>query len=178
MMVRYASEEKSPPASRFERRNVGLLSLRGGAFSLWGVVAGLHGSSATPFSSDEHMPDGRPIYLDYNATTPIDPAVREAMLPYLQRPFRQPVQHPPLRQRGTRRGRDGPPSRSPSCSGPSRTRSSSPAAGPRRATTPSRGPSCAPRHPTGAATPTSSSAPSSTRRPCSRASSSRASAAR
>ena len=23
------------------------------------------------------------VYLDYNATTPLDPAVREAMLPYL-----------------------------------------------------------------------------------------------
>ncbi len=30
---------------------------------------------------------GNPIYLDYNATTPIDPAVVEAMLPYLDRHF-------------------------------------------------------------------------------------------
>jgi hypothetical protein len=29
------------------------------------------------------MPAGRPIYLDYNSTTPIDPAVLKAMLPYL-----------------------------------------------------------------------------------------------
>lgn len=29
------------------------------------------------------MSVGRPIYLDYNSTTPIDPAVRKAMLPYL-----------------------------------------------------------------------------------------------
>jgi cysteine desulfurase len=31
-----------------------------------------------------------PIYLDYNATTPIDPAVREAMLPYLGPQFGNP----------------------------------------------------------------------------------------
>jgi cysteine desulfurase len=31
-----------------------------------------------------------PIYLDYNATTPIDPAVVEAMLPYLHREFGNP----------------------------------------------------------------------------------------
>jgi cysteine desulfurase len=32
----------------------------------------------------------RPIYLDYNATTPIDPAVLDAMLPYLQTHFGNP----------------------------------------------------------------------------------------
>src|SRR5919202_5267785 len=32
----------------------------------------------------------RPIYLDYNATTPIDPAVREAILPYLADHFGNP----------------------------------------------------------------------------------------
>ena len=35
-----------------------------------------------------HRP--KPIYLDYNATTPIDPAVREAMLPYLVEHFGNP----------------------------------------------------------------------------------------
>ena len=29
------------------------------------------------------MSSARPIYLDYNSTTPIDPAVLKAMLPYL-----------------------------------------------------------------------------------------------
>jgi cysteine desulfurase len=32
----------------------------------------------------------KPIYLDYNATTPIDPVVREAMLPYLEEHFGNP----------------------------------------------------------------------------------------
>src|SRR5262245_12921659 len=32
----------------------------------------------------------KPIYLDYNATTPIDPAVVEAMLPYLRDHFGNP----------------------------------------------------------------------------------------
>ena len=33
---------------------------------------------------------GKPIYLDYNATTPIDPDVRDAMLPYLEEHFGNP----------------------------------------------------------------------------------------
>lgn len=32
----------------------------------------------------------QPIYLDYNATTPIDPGVRQAMLPYLEEHFGNP----------------------------------------------------------------------------------------
>ncbi len=32
----------------------------------------------------------KPIYLDYNATTPLDPAVVEAMLPFLQKQFGNP----------------------------------------------------------------------------------------
>ena len=32
----------------------------------------------------------KPIYLDYNATTPIDPGVREAMFPYLEEHFGNP----------------------------------------------------------------------------------------
>ena len=32
----------------------------------------------------------KPIYLDYNATTPIDPAVHDAMLPYLEEHFGNP----------------------------------------------------------------------------------------
>lgn len=33
---------------------------------------------------------GDPVYLDYNATTPVDPAVRQVMLPYLEEHFGNP----------------------------------------------------------------------------------------
>jgi len=36
------------------------------------------------------MPLHRPLYFDYNATTPIDPVVFQAMLPYLQEQFGNP----------------------------------------------------------------------------------------
>lgn len=32
----------------------------------------------------------KPIYLDYNATTPVDPGVRDTMLPYLGEHFGNP----------------------------------------------------------------------------------------
>ncbi len=33
---------------------------------------------------------GAPVYLDYNATTPVDPRVVDAMLPYLSHAFGNP----------------------------------------------------------------------------------------
>ena len=43
------------------------------------------------------LADG-PIYLDYNATTPVDPRVAEAALPYLTTSFRQSFQRLRLRR--------------------------------------------------------------------------------
>jgi len=41
----------------------------------------------------------RPVYLDYNATTPIDPRVAEALQPVPGRLVRQPGQSPRPRRR-------------------------------------------------------------------------------
>jgi len=41
----------------------------------------------TPYSQTRST---RPIYLDYNATTPVAPEVLDAMLPYLQEEFGNP----------------------------------------------------------------------------------------
>jgi hypothetical protein len=50
------------------------------------------------------LADG-PIYLDYNATTPVDPRVVDAALPYLTHHFGQPLRQPHLRRKATRRDR-------------------------------------------------------------------------
>ena len=75
------------------------------------------------------------IYFDNAATTPLDPRVREAMRPYLERALGQSVE--PASAKG---GRPARPSRRRQsaggrrCSAPSRARSSSPAAAPRPTT--------------------------------------------
>ena len=80
----------------------------------------------------------KPIYLDYNATTPIDPAVVDAMLPYLREHFGNPSSTHAYGSARARRRRARPRRRSRGCSARNPTRSSSPAAAPRRAITRSR----------------------------------------
>ncbi len=44
----------------------------------------------------------RTIYFDYNATTPLDPLVREAMLPFLGESLGKSFQHPSRGPQGSR----------------------------------------------------------------------------
>src|SRR5262249_19277731 len=48
------------------------------------------GGATTPLSPGRRACAMKPIYLDYNATTPLDPAVVDAMLPYLKEGFGNP----------------------------------------------------------------------------------------
>ena len=55
------------------------------------------------------------IYLDYNATTPLCAEARDAMLPYLERVFRQSIERSRGRPRSARRDRQCARSSSPRC---------------------------------------------------------------
>ena len=53
----------------------------------------LHGLTSHPFRSAAHGSESEtaaPVYLDYQATTPLDPRVRSAMLPFLTEDFGNP----------------------------------------------------------------------------------------
>ena len=78
-----------------------------------------------------------PVYLDYNATTPVAPEVADAIEPFLRTEFGNPSSSHALRPAGARGGRPGARTRRGADRRRCRRRSSSPAARPRRTTSPS-----------------------------------------
>ena len=87
-----------------------------------------HRAADKVWCSDCRRAGMRPIYLDYNASTPIDPAVAAAMRPFLEEPFGNPSSGHWASAPAKAALETAPAARSPRCSAAAPTRSSSPAA--------------------------------------------------
>src|SRR5262245_3502861 len=85
-VVRYGRGEDSPALLWFANPD----SSFGRSLLLVGRSCRASRPVSYAFFRGGRMNASRPIYLDYNATTPIDPAVRAAMLPFLETHFGNP----------------------------------------------------------------------------------------
>jgi cysteine desulfurase len=56
-----------------------------------GTVPAIHGSDIPDGAKPMNRTSGKPIYLDYAATTPVDPRVVQRMVPYLHEQFGNPA---------------------------------------------------------------------------------------
>ncbi len=78
---------------RDQRSGPALNHVRGGIFDYWGLPSG-SGRRRDRRGASPHRPRRtyamKSIYLDYNATTPLDPAARAAMAPFLDEHFGNP----------------------------------------------------------------------------------------
>lgn len=75
-----------------------------------------------------------PIYMDYGATTPVDPRVVDAMIPWLREHFGNPASRSHAWGWEAEEAVERPASTSPPCSTPTRARSSGLPAPPRATT--------------------------------------------